>query len=113
MKNKNDVIRPLLLMDVVDVVDEDGGRRLEEVDEHRPNRALTRVEEDVVRPMRDDHPTDVEKVDEVVDAEKDVVEVDVAHPENSMDVAMEVVRLMDEVMEEEMEEGEEEERDLY
>jgi len=46
-----------------------------------------------------------------VDVEKDVV--DVAHPENSMDVAMEVVRLMDEVMEEEMEEGEEEERDLY
>ena len=110
MKNKNDVIRPLLLMDVVD---EDGGRRLEEVDERRLNQAITRAEEDVVRPIWDEHPTDVEKVDEVVDVEKDVV--DVAHPENSMDVAMEVVRLMDEVMEEEMEEGEEEEeeRDLY
>jgi len=95
-------------MDVVDV-DKDGGRRLEEVDEHRLNQAITRVEVDVVHSMRDDHPMDVEKVDEVVDVEKDVVEVDVAHPENSMDVAMEVVRLMDEVMEEEMEEGEEEE----
>jgi hypothetical protein len=107
MKNKNDVIGPLLLL--MGVVDEDGGRRLEEVDEHRLNRAITRVEEDD-RPMRDDHPTDVEKVDEVVDVEKDVVEVDVAHPENSMDVAMEDVRLMDEVMEEG---EEEEERDLY
>jgi hypothetical protein len=58
-------------MDVVDV-DEDGGRHLEEVDEHRLNQAITRVEVDVVRPMRDDHPTDVEKVDDVVDVEKDV-----------------------------------------
>ena len=39
-------------MDVVDV-DKDGGRRLEEVDEHRLNQAITRVEVDVVHPMRD------------------------------------------------------------
>ena len=32
-------------------MDEDGGRRLEEVDEHRLNQAITRVEVDVVRPI--------------------------------------------------------------